>query len=303
MRFFSISRMSSARTDVVMAQTQHKAQDVGDARLGELAFEARLRAKHTGEIEAMHRAQTLARGEGAAKASDKQMDAAVVGIFDGVEDERDYLVKAGDPRAAVYDDFLTRHFKGQVSTVTRAPYEEELQRVERLYAEATGAFAPYAAAASLTKWVDRIGEHIGPYRAALDARDRVTRGDLESARREMHLHTCAVVGHICSAYIGQWDVVDALLAPLVDQQDRIAAIMRARRQGVQTGAVDGDLDGLIEGDGEAPQPSPDADAEAGADDAGAGAAQPAADARPADARPADAQPADAQPAPESPGDA
>lgn len=251
-RYFSISRMSSARTDVTMAQIRALARDHDDDRLALLCDKARAAARSTADIEAAHRLQSEARADGEAAAVDKRMDIAVGGLFDGLDDEITYLRSVNDPRADVLQKLMDVHFGGQVSTITRAPYEDELQRVERLHVDLTGPYAELIAAVGLTRWVRRIEADLEPYRQALSARSRVTNGDLTSARWSMHVVTCAVVGHICSVHLGDDETVQALLAPLTDQQDRIAAIMRARRQGVATGAVDGDLDAdLIAGDGEA----------------------------------------------------
>lgn len=245
-RFIRVSKMSSARTDVTMSQISDLAAEVGDARLAELADAGRESARATAEIEHRYRIQTPSRGVARV---DRKMDAAVVGLFDGLVKERDYLIKARDPLAERFDRFLHVHFLGQVSTITRAPYEEELQRVEAMHAELTGTSAELVAEAGLERWIARIEQHLPEYRAALAARTLVTGGDLASARRDMHRATCAVVGHVVSRYIGQDDVIARLLTPLIDQQDRIAAIMRARRQGAGTGSEEG-LDDLIEGDGE-----------------------------------------------------
>lgn len=254
-RFFSVSRMSSARTDVVLSQIERQALGHDETLLG-LAGAGRTAAQHVADIETRYRLQTEARGAGDAAAVDKRMDVAVGGFFDGLTDEIAYARSVGEnDRADRLQRIVDRHFEGQVSTITRAPYEEELQRVERLHADIIENHAEDILAAGLQRWVQRIESNLGGYRDALSARSRVTRGDLDSARRAMHVATCAVVGHICSQYVGAPDLLEKLLTPLVDQQDRIAAIMRARRQGVATGAMDEDL---IEGDGAVDAPPADA---------------------------------------------
>lgn len=246
LRFTKISRMSSARVAVVMRQTEARAAEFDDGRLIELAQGGLVAAAEVADLEARRRLQTGQRGQGAAARVDAQMDASVIGLFDGLSDEVAYLERTDDPRAADYRLIITKHFQGQVSTITRAAYEDELQRVERLHADLIGPFADLIAQAGLEKWVGRIGETLPAYRAALEAQVLVTGGDVLTARRQMHLLVCAVVGHVISTYLSRADAIEKLLAPLVDQQDRIAAIMRARRNGATTGPVDA---GLIEGDG------------------------------------------------------
>lgn len=248
-RFFSISKMSSARTDLALAQVEQRARALPDPTLVGLAEAGRAAAARTARVEAMHRTQSKARGSGEAKRVDKRMDAAVAGFFEGCVDEITYLRSAGDPAADAYQAIIDVHFAGQVSTITRAPYEEELQRVEALHAVLVGEAAELVERAGLSRWVRRIAADLQPYRDALAARKLVTRGDLASARNHMHGHTCGVVGYAVAMHGDSPSTLAELLAPIVDQQDRIAAVMRARRQGVATGA-EGDGDDLIDGDGE-----------------------------------------------------
>lgn len=260
--YYAVSRQNAMRTHLVMDQIAQRARARHDDDLVALTARGAEAANRVIEVEEAYRLQTNARGDGEATRVDSLMDNAIEGLCDALYNGLRYFRQIHDPIADRLDGFCRLHFDGNVATITRVPFEIELGKVERLHAALVGPYADFVERLSLQLWIGLIGQHLPPYRAALAARSRVTGGDLRSARQRMHELTCAVVGHVTSRYIDEPDVIADLLAPLDDQQQRIAAIMRARRAGVRTGAME----------------DPTADVAGDASDADADAAEAAAEA-------------------------
>lgn len=292
--YYAVSRQNAMRTHLVMDQIGQRARAHHDDDLVALTARGAEAANRVIEVEEAYRLQTNARGDGEATRVDSLMDNAIEGACDALYNGLRYFRQIHDPIADRLDSFCRLHFDGNVATITRVPFEIELGKVERLYAALTGPYADFVERLSLQLWVALIGQHLPPYRAALAARSRVTGGDLRSARQRMHELTCAVVGHVTSRYLDAPDVIAELLAPLDDQQQRIAAIMRARRAGVRTGAMEdpadaaGDVSDTDADAAEAAAEAEEAALDAAAEAEAAAAAPPSGTARAGGAAPAGA---------------
>ncbi len=317
-RYFAVNRLSPGRAALVAKQILRMADRFGEAMLIDLATRLLERAEHYGRMSHYRRGQSGRRGEGSAYKVDKRVDRNIKGYTEQLETViADYGDEHPLGQAAIalrQDTVPEGHY-----AVTSLPYEDEVLVVEAIVERLQREDRATLAEMNVLYYLTRLEQLVPLYVEALEVRRIITSGDIKTAREEMHRALCDLVGFICARFSAPVDAEtrDDLLAPVDDQQDRISALMRARRLAGQTGATpdeDGELDELLAAEGEmdaagdVPGVGPDAAPDDGAPGDGAPAAEAAggegnapaegvgAGGAPVGDQPAEAAPAEGQPA-------
>lgn len=218
---------TTADIDRVLAQRRHPAiQPHVDA--------ARAAAKSYIEIRTLRDAQLEQRGEGRAGEVDAETDILLAGIHDTSRRYARRLPNSAKGKAG--RRILRVCFRRGLAAVTNIPYEDELVLVEYIHERLTHDLAADVQALGLAATVAELGELVPLYRAALALEEKITAADVAEAYEAMQVAyfrlAFAVVAGVEDA-----DDRDALLAPIFDQDDRLAAIYAARRNG-QSGLTD-----------------------------------------------------------------
>lgn len=155
----------------------------------------------------------------------------------------------GDPIHATVAAFLTAIFPSGVQQVTGLPFIEELAAVDLIVtALQSKDVAPVVKELGLGRLSKRLGDLAVLYREALEAPapETIAFGDVRAARikgQELLLETVAIaIGKHHSNSAEDIASRSALLAPIFEQNDAIAAALRGRRALVdvnpETGAAD-----------------------------------------------------------------
>lgn len=280
-RYMCPSRMTSDRSSMVARQVVGLGDELADdtlVRESRVLLEA---SESAADLEDERRMQRESRSGDSTNEFDTVADAAVHQIFDDMTGTLKYLVATKDPRAKAVERFEERHFATGVGYITAARYETQLHRMERLVEDANGPSAALVDGLGWRRKVEAIEAAIGPYREAIAARQRVTSNDVREAQDGMHVALCRLLGYVLWAYADRPELRERVLAPVDDQQDRIAAMMRARRAGRSTAVDEAAVadeaearEGPVEGPSDEERVQAEApDAEGGAAEAGPEAAE------------------------------
>ncbi len=87
-------------------------------------------------------------------------------------------------------------------------------------------------------FVDALDEVLPEYRDALALEDLVSATEVAEARDAMHLLLLRIVATVLADHGHDVEATRDLLAPIEDQDRRVAALYAARRRGQSTGALD-----------------------------------------------------------------
>ncbi len=253
-RYMKPSRMTADRSSLVAAQLITIARAFDDQTLERQSEALAEAATASADIDEIRRLQREARGGDEDNPFDDVADAAVHQYYDDLTGVTKYAKATNDSRLSRLKGVAERHFTTGVGHITSARYETQLMRMQRLVADLRGPSADLVDQFGWDRKVRAIEAALGPYSEAIAARNRVTGGDARAAQDEMHFALCRLVAYVLWAYAERAEDRDRILAPLDDQQDRIAALMRARRNGrsgpVSEAAVADEadaLDGAVEG--------------------------------------------------------
>lgn len=260
----SVHRLTGGRCLVVGHEVSGLANKVGDAGLERCAERLITRAEHYENTRIRRRVQRGAKGDGRATEVDRVLDNVLRmmnGHLEGLETALEGLPlheKAVAVRAACFPEGLR--------AVISVPYEDELIQVRRIERILTDEGDAVIDGLGIRWHLSEIQRLLPDYADALAARRLVTSGDLTHAREQMHVALCAVVAWIIAHYFEepQHGQRDMLLAPVLEQQARLSALMRARRLGRTSATPEEESDSIDE----------IAEAEAELDAAGEGDADP-----------------------------
>lgn len=237
-------------------------------------------------------AQRDARGDGEAAEIDKPIDTRVGFIHDTCRKYAVEMPHSEEGRAGKY--VLRRYFGRGLKAIVNVSFEEELILVEHVAHGLRTVDARLVDILTIEHHVAALEELLPRYRAALAVEDKVTAGELGAAYEALQMRYLDLVWAIVTLVRDDAHRA-ALLAPIFEQDDRIAAVYAARRRG-QAPAESLDLD--AEADELLDDELAEADAARAAEEAGEAPAD--AEAERVAAEDADATP-DGAPADEAPG--
>ncbi len=180
--------------------------------------------------------QIQARGEGRAAPIDRRCDVRIGFIHDTCA--RYVRDLPGSEEAAAAEKVLRRYFPRGLRAFVQAPYEEELIQLEILVDGLSGPDADLARTLTIGHHLAVLVELRPQYAAALEYEDKVTAGELATAWQAVHQAMielfCAIV-----TLVRDPEHQAKVLAPIFDQDDRLAAIYARRRSGQN---VEGEID-------------------------------------------------------------
>lgn len=194
------------------------------------------------------------------KRIDKLTDTTVVAIHGALQ--LPLTLPADDPARLAAEEALREHFpRGQTDVIDLDP-EDQLHACVDLHAWLTAPErAETTADLGLRPHLRQLAQQLPQYEAALRAKPpaTLTYAELRHARRDLHEAMLAVV----AAILGHWPLPEdaenrtALLAPLREQHDAVAAAWRARRKPVDVNPKTGEPEPEIpEGPAEPEVPVP-----------------------------------------------
>lgn len=239
------------------------------------------RAREYVRIRALRFGQIQARGDGRAGKIDRKCDVRVGFIHDTAKRFVNEL--PGSEEAEAGERILRRYFPRGLRAVVQAPYEEELIQLQIMVDGLSGPDAELARVLTVEHHVAVLRDLTPLYEDALKYQDKITPGELADAWQAVHR---AVIELFCAiVFVVDEEHQADVLAPILDQDDRLAAIYARRRSGqaVEDVDLDEEVAEIIEGlTAEDPAPEADGVGLDPRDDL-----QPAADAAPAAASAAD----------------
>jgi hypothetical protein len=168
----------------------------------------------------------------------QRIDNLIDGILGAIRDTAVAQTRgtpADDPIHGEVEAFVTRLFPVSVHAVTSLPYVEELAAVDDILKLLKGELAPAVKELGLGRLVKRLGDLAGQYRDALESPPPsvLQWGHVRAARNEGHgllLETVAIiVGEHPKRTPEGTAKRQALLAPILKQNDEIGQHLRARR--------------------------------------------------------------------------
>ena len=178
---------------------------------------------------------------------------------------------AGTSRQLEAERFLKAAFPNGVQAITSLPYIDQVAAVEVLLGQMQSSLGAQISALGLIGLVERLAELTAQYRVAVDqGREELDFATVQASRRRGQRNLLEVVAMIIGAYYSHTDADhmarrDQLLAPIMEQDKAIRALMSARRA---VSDIDPDADAGAED-----APAEDAPAEAA--QSGDGAAETA----------------------------
>jgi len=196
-------------------------------------------ARHNLKTEnAWARTKTVAtaRGEGEARIIDPMLDRAVSGLQDSATTLARSLAPEND-LVKIATEFLKKALPGGASAITALPFEDELAAVKELHGRLVNPsdLQPHVAKLSLQPYVDELGRLAGDFEKALrsGAKVEVSYGEVKASSASAQDWLLALVLKIGGMYSDPTpehaEGRSYLLEPIMDQDQRIAAIRRRRQ--------------------------------------------------------------------------
>lgn len=182
-----------------------------------------------------------ARGEGAAAKIDRVVDVRVGFIYDTVA--RYAVDLPGTDEADIAERLLRRHFPRGLKAVVQAPYEEELIQVESIVRSLTGDEAEAARRLTITHHVAALEELLPRYAASLDKQERVSPAALKAAWQGVHTSVLELAFAVVILVRDEAHRA-RILAPIFEQDRRLAAVYASRQKGQSVDELD--LDAEVE---------------------------------------------------------
>lgn len=274
--FILAVQMNAPRTELAYDQIRALAVAYEDARLIALIDAGYGATKEVSRLSALRRVQREARSDAGDDEFDRAMDDAARPLVRGLIDMNDYFQRSRHPQRARLARLIATHAPTGPGDIISVRYEEELFRVRALIADLRGPYADLIDELEIERKLRRVEALVAPYAEALAARRRVTAAEVRAAAREMHQATLVIIAQIIARWHTQPEAMEALLLPIVDQQTRIRAILKARRSGQDAVSDDPsrDDDDILDvegadGEPDPPEPAdglPDLSDDAGVDD-------------------------------------
>ncbi len=201
------------------------------------------------EITLRRQAQQVARNEGRAGETDAETDIVLATMHDTAK--RYARRMAQHPKGKAGKRILRVCFRRGLAAVINAPYEEEVVLAEYIHEQATTALADDFRLLGLSDAVDELGRLVPQFRDALAMEDRISAAEVAAAYEAMQVAWFRLAFGVV-AMVDDAEAQAALLAPIFDQDDRLAAVYAARRSGQPIAeALDPDAEALLEAEAEA----------------------------------------------------
>lgn len=250
--FINLRRMPTGRHSFSLQQMRERADRAGLDQIVGKIDRALLAAGGTQQLELGYAkakaATSTARGEAAR--IDNMIDEQISAIYRLVEANR--VGDKADPGVKAAQDILETLFPAGVGAITQQAFEEQLSTMDAMMEVFANRLSEQARTLHLERHLDRLGRLIEDFRAELNLRKarNVTFDQVRGARNELHEQTCKVVATII-ATLDEEDTATVrrrnyLLAPLREQQERVAEARRRQRQPLD---VDPETGEELAGDG------------------------------------------------------
>lgn len=233
--FFKLYQLSTGRRIFALRRMREHAVRLGARALVERIDRALAHDETTRRLDlAWSGARRRRASGGAVAAVDNRMDRALGGLRDVVR----ALTAGAAPDDAIYglaQQLLDRIFPAGVHAVTTLPVVDQLAAVETIVELLQGELAPLVAELNIQTNVRRVIELAREYRAVLEERPAsVSFAEVQSARHEGHERFCSIIGMIVGTYYRadlaeHMDARDALLEPVLEQNEAVRVYLRARR--------------------------------------------------------------------------
>lgn len=201
------------------------------------------RLRHQSRVYLDHRqrrdAQRTTRGDGRAAAADAQADIHLGIIYDTC----DRFVRRAphSPQGQAAQRILHRFFRRGLAAVVSIPFEDELVLAEYIHSALIAEHAADIATLKLEGQIEALGMILPEYRAALAREVTVTAQQVAEAYEAMQVAYFKLVFTIIGT-VDDPDWIDTLLAPVFDQDQRLAALHAARRSGRNNVGLDLDAE-------------------------------------------------------------
>jgi len=225
---FDVRRFPPGHTLQACAGIERRARPLGYADLLRLLAITQAMAMGYIERKARRQSQTLARGEGRAHAIDGKVDSNWGQIHDTLKREVASYAETEDGELAA--ELLARVFPKGLAGVTRLPYEEQVALNEYLVALIREKYPDAPARLAFERPLRRIEALLPVYRDALQVPDAVTALEVGEAYAAMQVALVRVIGWIMVMVEDEAERAE-LMAPMRDQEKRLAAAYAARRRG------------------------------------------------------------------------
>lgn len=229
-------RLPVGRYTVAVGGTHKRAQRRGADRIVLLCAAALAAADDYIDLRRRRQARREARGGGRAAAADKRVDARVRSIHKHLTSCVETF--EGSPKGDEAQRLLDAYFPEGLGAVIGAAYEEELVLAEHMAEAFSGTEAEVIDGLGARIFVDALDDVLPEYRDALALEDLVSATQVAEARDVMHLALLRVVATVLADHGHDVEATRDLLAPIDDQDRRVAALYAARRRGQATGALD-----------------------------------------------------------------
>lgn len=186
----------------------------------------------------------------------QRIDNLIDGILGAIRDTavaQTRGTQADDPIHGEVNAFVTRLFPVNVHAVTSLPYVEELAAVDDILKLLKGELAPAVKEFGLGRLVKRLADLAGQYREALESPPPsvIQWGHVRAARNEGHgllLETVSIIiGKHHKRTPEGTTARQALLAPVLKQNDEIGQHLRARRTVTDVNPETGEEDASAQG--------------------------------------------------------
>ncbi|MCA9537800.1 MAG: hypothetical protein KC620_02865 [Myxococcales bacterium] len=236
-RFINVRQLPPGRLRVAAEGVRAEAARQGDAALVTLCVDAITAANVYLDLRTRRRAQRGGRSGGRARLVDQRVDAVVMALYRTLVHTA--RTDAGTPIGDLAQQALNTLLPEGANPVTKLPYEEELIAVELLVTRLRADFGADLDAMNIAGWLTRLDALLPEYREVLALEALIHGADLAAARARMQSILRHMVAHVLGHYAaeGETEKREALLAPVVDQDDRVAEMLIRRRQG-QGGGLD-----------------------------------------------------------------
>lgn len=239
-RVFDVRRFPPGHAVQACDGVERRARPLGYADLLRLLAVAKASSMNYIALKARRHAQKLSRGEGRTRPIDALVDSNFGQIHDLLS--REAATYADEPSGKLAAELLEVVFPHGLAAVTRIAYEEQVALNEYQVALIREKYHDAPALLGFERQLGRIEALLPEYRDSLDLPDGVSAIAVGEAYAEMQVALLRVVAWIM-AMVEDADRRAMLMAPVYDQEARLAAAYAARRRG-QSAPEDVPLDDL-----------------------------------------------------------
>lgn len=234
--FINLRKMPTGRHRFSLQQIRERADLAGFNTIVEKIDRALTRAQRTQRLELRYaeskNSPSKARGE--AQRIDKMIDEQLVAIYKFVDANR--IGDDSEPAVKAAKAILTKLFPAGVGAITQQAFEVQLSTMDTMMEVFATRLSTQVQTLHLERHLNRLGRLIEDFRAELNRNETrsVTFEQVRAARDDLHSQTCKVVAAIIATLDEEDSHTvhqrDQLLAPLRDQQARVADARRRQRQ-------------------------------------------------------------------------